>query len=57
MDALERFAEATRAAQKSWVQYEKTLREKVLPDEGCERRGGVCDCGTRPCAIDKPGKK
>lgn len=23
-----------------------------LPDESCERRGGVCDCGERPCALD-----
>jgi hypothetical protein len=22
--------------------------------EGCERRGGVCDCAGRPCAIDYP---
>lgn len=52
MDPLERFAKATRDAQRSWVQYEKKLRQE-LPVEGCERRGGVCDCGTRPCAIDK----
>lgn len=24
------------------------------PHEGCARRGGVCDCGTMPCALDNP---
>lgn len=30
------------------------LPPRHLPFEGCERRGGVCDCGGLPCALDNP---
>lgn len=40
-------AQAMLRAAAQWAGYD--LKERFF--EGCERRGGVCDCGDRPCAM------
>lgn len=30
------------------------FRFREIAFEGCDRRGGVCDCDGRPCALNNP---
>jgi hypothetical protein len=47
----ERLNETMLEASQAWGTFVQVWNRK-LRHEGCERRGGVCDCGDRPCALE-----
>lgn len=51
-DDLSSYVERARKAQQEHEQKHDVQLEFKELNEGCEKRGGICDCGSRPCWID-----